>query len=251
MPDERLLLEIERASATGSWELDLRDETMSFSPELHRMYGTDPSSFSPTLALVLERVHPHDLDRLRTQAAAMRTGAGPFVLVHRAIRPSGEERLIHARGWVDLDETGEPTRAWGVASDITESATDAREHERLALRCALILRATEDGICGVDPDGRVTFSNQALLRLLDRTESEVIGARLHDLVHRDADGVESHTASECQFANRGESHVSAFDLGFHRSDGSIVSVEYVLVTVEDEPLADAVISLRDITERRQ
>ncbi|HEX5853703.1 MAG TPA: PAS domain-containing protein [Solirubrobacteraceae bacterium] len=242
---------MERASATGSWELNLGDETMRFSPAVHLIYGTDPDTFSPTLALVLERVHPHDLDRLRTQAAAMRTQPGPFVLVHRAIRPTGEERLIHARGWVDLDEAGIPTHAWGTATDMTESAADAREHERLTLRCALILRATEDGICGVDPDGRVTFSNAAFHKLLDRTESEVLGARLHDLVHRDPDGLESHTAAECQFANRGESHVSAFDLGFHRSDGSILSVEYVLVTVEDEPLADAVISLRDIAERRE
>ncbi len=242
---------MERASGTGSWVLDLSDETMRWSPELHRIYGTDPTSFFPTLKLVMERVHPHDVDRLRTQAAATRTQTRPFVLVHRAIRPTGEERLVHAHGWVDLDGAGVPTHAWGIARDITESTAEAREHEQLLQQRTLILSVTEDGICGVDLDGRVTFSNPALLRLLDRTESEVLGSYLHDLVHRDPNGLESHPRSDCPYVNREQSYVSAFDLGFHRSDGSVLSVEYVLATIEDEPLADAVLSLRDITDRRR
>jgi PAS domain S-box-containing protein len=134
-----------------------------------------------------------------------------------------------------------------VRSDQAENETLAREREWLGHQRAAILTATGDGICGIDADGRVTFSNPALHLLLGRQESEIHGERLHDLVHRRPDGAEEHPASACHFVARGEPRVEAFDLGVHRGDGSTIAVEYVLVALESD-LSVSAVSLRDITE---
>jgi PAS domain S-box-containing protein len=151
-------------------------------------------------------------------------------------------------------EYGSPDRrrssvshASGSAPEQLEGDALTHEHEWLARQRAAILTATGDGICGLDVDGRVTFSNPALHKLLGRSESEIQGERLHDLVHRRPDGVEDHAASVCHFDRRGEPRVEAFDLGVHRGDGSTIAVEFVLVEIEND-LSVSAVSLRDITE---
>jgi PAS domain S-box-containing protein len=137
-----------------------------------------------------------------------------------------------------------------VGSARAEDEALARAREWLGHQRAAILTATGDGICGLDADGRVTFSNPALHRLLGRSESEIHGERLHDLVHRRHDGGEDHGCTACHFLARGERRVEAFDLDVHRGDGSTIAVEYVLVALEND-LSVSAVSLHDITESQR
>jgi PAS domain S-box-containing protein len=158
--------------------------------------------------------------------------------VHREATERGprtRERAVAARS------------SGSVCSEQVGDETLAREREWLGHQRAAILTTTGDGICGLDADGRVTFSNPALHKLLGRSESEIHGERLHDLLHRRPDGVEGHPASGCHFLARTEPRVEAFDLGVHRGDGSKIAVEYVLVALESD-LSVSAVSLRDITE---
>ena len=56
-----------------------------------------------------------------------------------------------------------------VGSGRAEDEALARARAWLGHQRAAILTATGDGICGLDADGRVTFSNPALHRLLGRS----------------------------------------------------------------------------------
>jgi len=54
----------------------------------------------------------------------------------------------------------------------------------------LILNAIVEGLCGVDVDGNVTFSNEALLKMTGHAAEELIGSNFHEtILHRRSDAL--------------------------------------------------------------
>jgi two-component system sensor histidine kinase TtrS len=133
-------------------------------------------------------------------------------------------------------------------------ALDEAKHG-IERRFELILNAVDDGISGVDLNGRTTFINPAMERLTGWSAAELIGRPQHDLLHHTrADGTH-YPRHECQvratFLENRAHYVD--DELFWRKDGSSFPVEYVSSPIrsrEGEVLG-AVIVFRDITARKQ
>jgi PAS domain S-box-containing protein len=138
--DPQLTDELERASNTGSWAVDMDTGDVQWSDEMHRIYGTDPAAFVPTSESVAARIHPEDLGRITAQAEAWRNAPAPFAFVHRLIRPDGEIRHVEARGWIRAGSPGEPHLSVGTAHDITERVQADAERERQAARHLSLLK---------------------------------------------------------------------------------------------------------------
>lgn len=125
------LAEAERIANVGSWEWDIAADRVTWSDELHRIYGLDPASFRATYAAFLEAIHPKDRARVQaiiTDAYAAHT---PFDFEHRIVRPGGEVRVLHAKGAVVLDAAERPVRMTGTGQDITERIEAQRTLEQL------------------------------------------------------------------------------------------------------------------------
>ncbi|MBA3882641.1 MAG: PAS domain S-box protein [Chthoniobacterales bacterium] len=127
-------------------------------------------------------------------------------------------------------------------------------HEKEAL-VRLLLDSAADGFYGVDRKGVTTHCNTAFLRMLGfEREEEVIGKKLHDVIHHThADG-SPYPKIEChiyQTAQTGKpAHID--DELFFRKDGSSFPVEYWAYPINrDGELRGAVTTFIDITERRQ
>jgi PAS domain S-box-containing protein len=114
------LAEAQRLSRLGSWEWDIGRNRVVWSEELYRLYGLEPDSTQLTYEAYLDRVHPEDLELVRTTVEQAYAHHEPFEMEHRIIRPDGELRWIHGRGRVVTDESGEPLRMLGTSQDITE-----------------------------------------------------------------------------------------------------------------------------------
>lgn len=114
------LREAQRVAHVGSWGYDFAEDRLTWSPEVHRIFGTDPDTFLPRHETVLAFVHPEDealveraLDRTARHRAA-------FDVEHRIVRPDGEVRHIHQLGELRLDETGRRRSMAGTVQDVTE-----------------------------------------------------------------------------------------------------------------------------------
>ena len=116
----------------GSWHWDLHGDRVTWSDELFRIFGVSGGEFSGTLQAFLDRVHPDDRGKLRTEvegAVAERRG---FHLRERIVRPDGEVRMLASVGEIQLDASGEPAAMLGTCQDVTEqwqaeAAVRARE----------------------------------------------------------------------------------------------------------------------------
>ena len=102
----------------GSWDWNLRTDTMTWSERMAGIWGVAP--VAPCgVAQALLRVHPGDRAAV---ARAMRdsiTSGDPYVVDHRIVRGDGALRWLHSAGRVFRGTDGDPERLRGLTFDVT------------------------------------------------------------------------------------------------------------------------------------
>jgi PAS domain S-box-containing protein len=117
---EHQLAEAQHLAHLGSWEWEIAEDRVTWSDELYRIFGFDPTEFAATQTDYLNRVHPDDRPFVESMLEASLRGHHSFDREYQIVRPDGDVRVIHGRGKVILDEAGRPVRMLGAALDITD-----------------------------------------------------------------------------------------------------------------------------------
>jgi PAS domain S-box-containing protein len=140
---------------------------------------------------------------------------------------------------------------------VEERTAELRENqgrlEQAELRSRLLLESAQDGIFGVAEDGLVNFINPAGVAMLGFEAAELIGQKIHPLIHHTRpDGtpypVEEcpmyHSLSKGTIGNRDDEYL-------WRKDGTSFPVEYTSVPIrKNGSIAGTVVVFRDISERK-
>jgi PAS domain S-box-containing protein len=117
-----------------------------------------------------------------------------------------------------------------------------------------VLQNAGEGIYGVDASGQVTFVNRAAERMLGYAAEEVLGRRIHDLIHHTRLDGSRHPVEACPVhvaIARGVVVRQDAD-AFWRKDGRMLEVGYVAApTLEAGVVTGAVVVFDDISERRR
>ena len=141
-----------------------------------------------------------------------------------------------------------------VAQDITERKKAEAELERIRRQNELILNSAGEGIYGLDLQGRTTFANPAAAKMIGWEIEELIGKPQHDILHHTRLDGSPYPREECPiYAALKDGAVHHLDNEvFWRKDGSCFPVEYISTPIrEHDKVVGAVVSFRDITERKQ
>jgi PAS domain S-box-containing protein len=116
----RQLTNAQEIARLGSWEWDVRDNKVTWSRELYRVFGVAPEEFGATYEGFLECVHPADRDMVRAAVQQAFVAKKYPTFDHRIVCGDGTVRTVHACGDVVVDEAGELSKLVGTAQDITE-----------------------------------------------------------------------------------------------------------------------------------
>lgn len=199
------LEDAERLAHLGSWEWDVRSNTIHWSPELYRIYGRTPDTFPATYEAFLSYVHPEDRARLdQTIQDAMAT-AQPFTFDHRIVRPDGTVRVLHGRGAAERSG-GAVVRMIGTGQDVTElrraeeALRQAHDHleTRVRERTAELeleaerrrraeewlettLHSIRDAVIATDGAGRIVLMNATAAALTGCPRREALGRPLDEI----------------------------------------------------------------------
>jgi PAS domain S-box-containing protein len=119
----------------------------------------------------------------------------------------------------------------------------------------LILGSIAEGVHRIDLDGRILFENAAGVALFGWSEGEMLGQKAHELIHHHRADGSKNPIEECPLHRTlqdGKTRMVNEEV-FFRKDGSSFPVEYTCSPVKDETgrLAGAVVSFRDISERKR
>jgi PAS domain S-box-containing protein len=121
---EAYLAEAQRLSATGTFGWKVACDEVVWSEETYRIFGIDRAD-KPTIALVLQRVHPDDRELVRHELDRVAEGNRDFDVEHRLLMPDGLVKYLHVRSHRVKCESGDEEIV-GAVMDVT-AARDAQE----------------------------------------------------------------------------------------------------------------------------
>src|SRR5829696_7012217 len=233
-------------------EIGSSDSAMYMSPQIEELTGYSPEECKNP-ALRWDMVHPDDREWL--QAEDDRTGEPGqlFTTEYRVVHRDGSTKWVRNEAVLTEDKMS-GTRYWqGFMLDITERKRFEEALERLSHRHEMVLKSAGEGIFGLDLDGNATFVNPAAARMTGWEVEELLGRTLHDALHHTKPDGAPYPKEECPIYaafTTGATH-SRDDEVFWRKDGTSFPVEYVSTPIsEDGEIAGAVVTFRDITERK-
>ena len=117
---ERRLAEAERLAHVGSWEVDLRAATATWSEEMCRILGVAPGDLGASLDALFERVLPEDRAQVRQAIEPVSEDPHFFDIEFRLVRPDGVLRYARVHGVATPDRSRAPVRLLGTLQDMTE-----------------------------------------------------------------------------------------------------------------------------------
>ncbi len=170
------------------------------------------------------------------------------------IRRDGRIVVANDKFQLLRDAAGKPQYIVGLTEDITERKRAQEERSRLAKQMEMLLESTGQGIYGIDLQGNCTFINRATCELIDYRPEEVLGRKMHDLIHHHKPDGSVYPLDECPIYRafkKGEGCCVDAEVIWRR-DGSPLPVEYSSFPIlEDGAITGAVVTVVDITERKR
>jgi|GEM_PF-701414 len=164
----------------GSWELDLKEDRLTWSDEVYRIFGLKPQEFEATYEAFLSYVHPDD--RAAVDAAyanSVREGKDGYEIEHRVVRhDNGETRFVHEKATHIRDKSGKIVKSLGMVQDITEN----RLFEDALKRQAALIDLSPNAILVRKFDGTITFWSKGAEKLYGWTKEEAVGKLTHQLL---------------------------------------------------------------------
>jgi PAS domain S-box-containing protein len=137
---EALLAQAEQLANVGSWELDLKTDTVVRSDQSYRMLNLVPRGASEKVDPFWQMVHPDDRERVQREQREAIAERRSMDFEMRWVFPDGRVRTIQARAMPFYDEFGQPLRLVGMSQDITERK---EAEENLRKSEALLAQAEE------------------------------------------------------------------------------------------------------------
>lgn len=165
----------------GVWEYNFQTKEAFFSRQYKRMLGYSDEEFSNDPEEWQKRIHPDDTGIVKqVDQQYFSKKISSHQVEYRVMHKDGKYRWILDRGMlVNRDAAGNPLRAIGTHTDITQR----KENEQELKRLSLVASANKNGVVFTDTLGNITWCNEGFCSKTGFSEAEVIGKTPVELLH--------------------------------------------------------------------
>ena len=155
--------------------------------------------------------------------------AGEMVLEHENdwITKDGKRLRIAWSNTVSLDDNGRVQFVISAGKDVTEQRRLERELRDREAWYRGIVEGAAEGICTIDYDGRFTYVNPSLARMLGLPPDQIVGKPAYDFLLEDRDQFDQ------RLERRRHGLPETFQVTFRRPDGG-----QLRVLIKSNPLLD-------------
>ncbi|WP_127846761.1 PAS domain S-box protein [Psychroflexus aestuariivivens] len=250
--EEKNLKELNRETSIlakiGSWEVNLVTENLFWSEEVHRLYGTDPNTFIPTVDAAIN-FYREDYRQLALSKFEECIATGSSYEIEAIIKTSDNKELwVRTTAKAEFVD-GSCARVYGSFQDISERKQAEIELRLSEARFRTIFEIATLGIAQVDPsNGRVILVNSYYETITGYSKEEMLKMNFLELTHpddrkKDWELFRKAALGEKEYKN---------EKRYIKKDGIIVWVRVHLAFIRDEkgkPVRTVAIC-EDITERK-
>ncbi|MEO5327750.1 MAG: PAS domain S-box protein [Magnetococcus sp. THC-1_WYH] len=249
-----LLERAQEIAHVGNWVRDLESGTLIWSQELYRILGLDHNQFNTSFENFLNCIHPDDRNTvLKALKTSIKSQDGTFQVEYRIIRPSGEERIVRARGHIERSHDGTPRQTIGTVQDITDArrANQTIQNQQILLQS--MFDKALDAIISIDRNGNVVDFNPSAEAIFGYSRQEILGKQLVDYIIPDELKERHNKALEKRLASGGTPTAlgKRFELPGLRSDGTRIDLEMALTMIETDAGVFYTSFIHDVTEKKQ
>ncbi len=93
-------------AGVGYWEVNLKDQTVYWSDEVHRIHRTKPTEFTPALETGIDFYHPEDREDVRKSVQDIVENGGKFHFIKRLVAMDKTVVTVESHGMAVNDSTG-------------------------------------------------------------------------------------------------------------------------------------------------
>ncbi len=153
--NRELLTDALELAQLGTWRSDLVNNEVYWDERSTQIFGTDLQHRGLRAADYYERIHPDDLNAVKSKIQLFEKTGGEIRLDHRIITPAGELKYVHEQASARENEKGEVIEVRGIIQDVTEVRKQKELEERANHLLSEIKEATETLL--VDSDFEQAF----------------------------------------------------------------------------------------------
>lgn len=217
------------------------------SPGIKTLYGLEPEDVREDMAPLHMLAHPDDRQYIETSIAEAFKTHEPFHIEFRVCRPGMPQRWLECRSVAIPDSEGNPL--WhGIMLDITERRQAVEALVESERNYHALADNLPDNIIRYDREGRATYLNPALEKLLGITAKDRIGKRIREF-HTD-----NHYEAYAQAIDRvlatGEHLELEFILPDKNGNTSVYAMRMVPERNTEGEITGALTISHDITEQK-
>ncbi|MCF8453595.1 MAG: PAS domain S-box protein [Pedobacter sp.] len=155
------LKESQRIAHLGSWEIDLADQTHSWSDEMYKLFGVEKADVNPSQEAFLSFIHPDDLAYVTKEMENALLSNKDYSFDFRFITREGLTRYGTSLKLLDFDSNHTPIRVYGIVQDITERKEVEQQLRNSESFSRGILDSLSSNIAVIDFTGTIVAANQS------------------------------------------------------------------------------------------
>ncbi len=170
------LLEAQRISRIGNYEVDLINYKFYPSPEVRAMLGI--STRDKDLRNMEDMLHISDKEEFRNKLGNSKYNGEDFFHIYRIHhKKNNSTRWISARGTVKKDENGVFSKMIGTCQDISEQKVAEDKIRRLSDRILLATELAEIGVWEYSVDNKEVFWDKQMHEIFETAQAPLLNAR--------------------------------------------------------------------------
>ncbi len=178
---EESLRAAQRLTGLGSFDWNIRDDTITWSEGMFTLLALTPAEIEPSYALFMSLVHPADLEAFEASIARAFAGESNAPLDCRIIRGDGQVRFVQAVVHVDFNGSDEPVRMIGTVLDVTGSREAEESLRQQRDLVAAVVASAPIVLYSTDANGIFTVSQGLGLASLGAEPGEAVGQSIFDI----------------------------------------------------------------------